>query len=135
SNQKDELGNRLVSNSESNGRFHSDWLSMMLSRLKLARNLLRDDGVMFISIDDNEQASLKKLCDEVFGENSFISNLIWQKKFSRSNDATYFSSMHDHILCYCKNNVMNDQSGWRIGLLPRGADIPSGYSNPDNDPR
>lgn len=135
SNQKDEQGNRLISNSDANGRFHSDWLSMMLPRLKLARNLLRDDGVIFISIDDNEQASLKKLCDEVFGENNFISNLVWQKKFSRSNDATYFSSMHDHILCYCKNNVMTDQSGWRIGLLPRGADIPNGYSNPDNDPR
>jgi len=76
SNQADEDGNRLVANTESNGRFHSDWLSMMYSRLKLARNLLKDDGVIFISIDDNEQANLKRLCDEVFGEDNFVSNVV-----------------------------------------------------------
>ena len=79
SNQKDEAGNRMVANTEANGRFHSDWLSMMYPRLKLARNLLRDDGVIFISIDDNEQANLKRLCDEVFGEDNFVARLIWKK--------------------------------------------------------
>ena len=79
SNQKDDSGNRLVVNSESNGRFHSDWLSMMYSRLKLARNLLSDDGAIFISIDDNEQANLKRLCDEIFGEANFLANVVWQK--------------------------------------------------------
>ena len=80
SNQKDEAGNRLVANNESNGRFHSDWLSMMYPRLKLARNLLRDDGVIFISIDDNEQANLKRLCDEVFGEENFLANCNLEKE-------------------------------------------------------
>ncbi|SJM89770.1 site-specific DNA-methyltransferase [Crenothrix polyspora] len=85
SNQKDEAGNRLVANNESNGRFHSDWLSMMYPRLKLARNLLRDDGVIFISIDDNEQANLKRLCDEIFGEDSFLASIIWKKKTNGNN--------------------------------------------------
>lgn len=131
----DEDENRLFKNTDSNGRFHSDWCSMIYPRLVLARNMLSDDGVIFISIDDNEQANLKKICDEVFGESNFVADLIWQKKFSRSNDATYFSTMHDHILCYCKTNIMFNENGWRIGLLPRGEEIPSGYSNPDNDPR
>lgn len=131
----DEEGNRYRKNTESNGRFHSDWCSMMYSRLSIARTLLKEDGVIFISIDDNEVSNLRKLCDYIFGERNFVSNLIWQKKFSRSNDATYFSSMHDHILCYCKNNILVDDKGWEIGLLPRGEEIPDGYSNPDNDPR
>ena len=145
----DEEGNRLVSrssnsslddafkkNTDSNGRFHSDWCSMIYSRLMIARSLLTEDGVIFISIDDNEVENLRKICNEVFGESNFIANLIWQKKFSRANDATYFSTMHDHILCICKNNILlNEESGWRIGLLPRGKEIPEGYSNPDNDPR
>lgn len=101
----------------------------------LARTLLRDDGVLFISIDDNEVDNLKKICSEILGESNFVADLIWQKKFSRSNDATYFSTMHDHILCYCKKNVLNSTDGWEIGLLPRMHEIPSGYSNPDNDPR
>lgn len=135
SGQYDEQGKRLFQNTESNGRFHTDWLNMIYPRLKLARDLLSDDGVIFISIDDNEQANLKKVCDEIFGENCFVADLIWQKKFSRSNDATYFSTMHDHILCYCKKNILIDDHGWKIGLLPRDEQIPSGYSNPDNDPR
>ncbi|OUP05867.1 site-specific DNA-methyltransferase [Mediterranea sp. An20] len=112
---------------------HSKWLSFMSRRLKIAKQLLSDKGVIFISIDDNEQAQLKLLCDEVFGEGNFIENIIWQKKFSRSNDATYFSSMHDHILCYVKSTEKN--IGWEIGLLNRTEDIPKGYSNPDNDYR
>ena len=136
SNQKDEEGNRLIANTEANGRFHSDWLSMMFTRLKTARNFLRDDGVIFISIDDGEVHNLKKVCDEIFGERNFVTNIVWQKKFSRANDATYFSTMHDHILCYAKNSKLNgDGKFWELQLLPRGSEIPDGYSNPDNDPR
>ena len=131
----DEDENRLFKNTDTNGRFHSDWCSMIYSRLMLARNLLTEDGVIFISIDDGEVSNLIKLCNDIFGEINFIADLIWQKKFSRANDATYFSTMHDHILCYCKSNILNNENGWKIGLLPRGDEIPSGYSNPDNDPR
>ena len=122
-------------NGTSAGKYHSDWCSMIYSRLILARNLLAEDGVIFISIDDGEVSNLIKLCNDVFGEINFVADLIWQKKFSRANDATYFSTMHDHILCYCKSNVLNNEKGWKIGLLPRGDEIPNGYSNPDNDPR
>ena len=135
SGQFDENGNRMVQNTESNGRFHTDWLNMIYPRLKLAKDLLADDGVIFISIDDGEASNLIKLCNDVMGEANFVADLIWQKKFSRANDATYFSTMHDHILCYCKQNIMMSDTGWRIGLLPRGEEIPNGYSNPDNDPR
>ena len=135
----DEEGRRMadpmVQNTESNGRFHTDWLNMIYPRLKVAKDLLADDGVIFISIDDNEVRNLRNVCDEVFGEQNFIANLIWQKKFSRANDAKYFSTMHDHILCYCKVNIYASDNGWQIGLLPRGEEIPSGYTNPDNDPR
>ena len=82
SNQVDDEGNRLVANFDSKGRFHSDWLSMMYSRLKLARNLLKDSGVIFISIDENEVENLKKICDEIFGEKNFIANMIWQSRTS-----------------------------------------------------
>ena len=131
----DELGNRYRKNTDSNGKYHSDWCSMIYSRLMVARSLLSEDGVIFISIDDNEVANLRNIGDSVFGSRNFVSNVIWQKKFSRSNDATYFSTMHDHILCYCKNTILMNDAGWEIGLLPRGNELPSGYSNPDNDPR
>ena len=101
---KDFVYNDSFVDSEDSYR-HSKWLSFMNKRLKIAKKLLSDKGVIFISIDDNEQANLKLLCDEVFGERNFIANLVWQKKFSRSNDALYFSTMHDHILCVCKKNV------------------------------
>ena len=129
SNQKGENG-RLVANTESNGRFHSDWLSMMYPRLKLARNLLADDGVIFISIDDNEVGNLREVCDLIFGGSNFISNIIWQKKYTRANDARWFSDNHDHILCYgkTKNNV-------KIYLLSRGKEQLSSYKNPDNHPK
>lgn len=130
-----EEGGRLVANPESNGRFHSDWCSMMYPRLLLARDLLSEDGVIFISIDDGEVGNLRKLCESIFGEHNVIANLIWQKKFARANDAKYFSTMHDHILCCCKNSIFQREDGWKIGLLPRGQEIPTGYSNPDNDPR
>lgn len=109
---------------------HSYWLSFMEKRLKLAKNLLSDKGVIFISIDDNEQANLKLLCDKVFGENNFVGNLIWQKKFSPQNDAKWFSDNHDFIVCYAKNKI-----NWHPNLLPRKDDTKSRYSNPDNDPR
>ena len=135
SGQFDDAGNRLVKNLDSNGRFHTDWLNMIYSRIKLAKDLLADNGVLFISIDDGEAANLMKLCNDIMGEVNFVADLIWQKKFSRANDATYFSTMHDHILCYCKSNIVLDNNGWKIGLIPRGDEIPKGYSNPDNDPR
>lgn len=132
---KGELGERYRKNTDSSGRFHSDWCSMIYPRLQLARTLLAEDGVIFISIDDNEVNNLRKICDIIFGEKNFVANLIWQKKFSRANDATYFSTMHDHIICYARNNIIFDKKGWQIGLIPRGDEIPDGYSNPDNDSR
>ncbi len=129
SGQVDGDGNRLFKNTESNGRFHSDWLSMMYPRLKLARNLLREDGVIFISIDDNETANLRKLCDNVFGEKNFVANVIWEKKFSPQNDAKWFSDNHDHILIYARS-----KEAWRPFKLPRNIEN-NRYQNPDNDPR
>jgi hypothetical protein len=103
SNQIDENGNRLIANTESNGRFHSDWLSMMYSRLRLARNLLTDDGVIFISIDDNEQANLKRICDEIFGEGNFVAELPTIMNLKGNNDEFGFSGTHEHTLVYIKN--------------------------------
>lgn len=130
-----DLGRKISSNSEASGRFHTDWLNMMYPRLKLARDLLQEDGVIFISIDDTEQANLRALCDLIMGEENFIANIIWQKKFARQNDAEYFSTMHDHILCYAKNSRKADPNGWLLNLLERTDDDNVGYSNPDNDPR
>ena len=128
--QVDADGKRLSTNTESDGRYHSNWLNMMYPRLKLARNLLKEDGVIFISIDDNEQANLKKLCDEVFGEENFVANIVWQKKYSPQNDAKWLSNMHDHILCYAKEKEI-----WRPNLLSRTEEQNARYSNPDNDER
>ena len=123
----DEEGNRLFQNTESNGRFHSDWCSMVYSRLKLARNLLTNDGVVFISIDDNEQASLKNLCDMVFGEENFVECLIWKKRATPPNDRN-IGRIHEFILIYAKNI-----SSICLGLLPRDTKSIERYSNPDND--
>ena len=127
----DEEGNKqFAENSESNPRFHSDWCSMMYPRLMLARNLLSDDGVIFISIDDNEVANLRELCDEVFGESNFIASVVWQKIHSIKNDAKYFSENHEYALIYAKSiNAIN------LNLLPRTDEMNSRYKNPDNDPR
>lgn len=111
-------------------RTHSGWLSFMFPRLLIARDLLKDDGVIFISIDDNEQANLKLLCDEVFGEQNFIANIIWEKKYTRSGDAKWFSDNHDHILCYGKNKELVN-----LNLLPRSEKQLAAYSNPDNHPK
>lgn len=126
----DEDENRLFKNADSNGRFHSNWCSMMYSRLMLARNLLADDGVIFISIDDNEQENLKKCCDEIFGESNFIAQVVWERAFSPVNLKKHFSESHDYILCYCKNIVQAVCKG-----LPRNEDSNNRYNNPDNDPR
>ncbi|QWF72096.1 site-specific DNA-methyltransferase [Methylomonas paludis] len=130
SNQKDEVGNRLVANNESNGRFHSDWLTMLYPRIKLARNFLSEDGVIFISIDDNEQANLKRLCDEVFGEQNFVSTIVWEKRYSPQNAVKWFSESHDFIIIYAKNKI-----NWYPNLLARSDEMNARYRNLDNDLR
>ncbi len=130
SGQYDDQGNRLQKNQESNGRFHTDWLNMMYPRLKIARDLLTNDGVIFISIDDNEQENLKKICDEVFGEHNFVAQLIWERAFAPKNDARYVSNSHDYVLMFAKNIDKFD-----IGRLSRTEEANARYSNPDNDPR
>ena len=102
SGQTDEEGNRLVANTESNGRFHTDWLNMMYPRLKLARDLLSEDGVIFISIDDNEVENLKKICTEILGENNFVAIINWKGRGGRQ-DSRYYAAVHEYILCYAKN--------------------------------
>jgi adenine-specific DNA-methyltransferase len=125
----DEEGGRLVANPESNGRFHSDWCSMMYPRLLLARDLLSDDGAIFISIDDNESMNLRKICDEVFGAENFITEICWEKRFTRSNNAKLFASLVDYILVYRKSPALT------ILRESRSAKNDSIYKNPDNDPR
>lgn len=105
SEQIDEDGNRLVTNTESNGRFHSDWLTMMYSRLKLARTLLKDDGVIFISIDDNEQANLKKICDSIFGQSNFIDPVIWKKRYGGGAKEKFLVALHEYVLVYAKDKT------------------------------
>ena len=126
----DEEGNRLFKNTDTNGRFHSDWCSMIYPRLVLARNLLADDGVIFISIDDNEQENLKKICDEVFGEKNFIAQIIWERAYAPVNLKKHFSENHDYIICYAKDINKAICNG-----LPRASEANDRYSNPDNDPR
>ena len=129
SGQFDTEGNRLVQNAESNGRFHTDWLNMIYPRLKLAKDLLADDGVIFISIDDNETNNLCRVCDEIFGSQNYVGTAIWERAFSPKNDAKYFSSSHDYVVVYSKNLLEFD-----IGKLPRTAEMNARYKNPDNDP-
>ena len=126
----DEEGNRLFKNTDTNGRFHSDWCSMIYPRLILARNLLANDGVIFISIDDNEQENLKKICDEVFGEKNFIAQVIWERAYAPVNLKKHFSENHDYIICYAKDIDKAICNG-----LPRASEANDRYSNPDNDPR
>ncbi|QLP18764.1 site-specific DNA-methyltransferase [Enterobacter hormaechei] len=124
-----EDGVRVSSNSETSGRYHTDWLNMMHPRIKLARNLLKEDGFIFLSIDDNEVNNLKLMCDDIFGQENFVANVIWQKKYSTKADSKNFSESHDYILCYKKS----DQS--KILGLPRSKQQESTYKNLDNDPR
>ena len=130
SGQFDEDGNRLVKNLDSNGRFHTDWLNMIYPRLKLAKDLLTDDGVIFVSMDDHEQENLKKICDEIFGEPNFLAQVIWERAYSPVNLKKHFSESHDYIICYAKNIETCVCNG-----LPRSAETNERYSNPDNDPR
>lgn len=122
SGQSDEDGNRMVQNLESNGRYHTDWLNMIYPRLKLARDLLADDGVIFISIDDNEHENLKKICDEIFGQNNFLANINWKGRGGRQ-DSKYYASVHEYILCYVKNK----------GNFVAGEEIKSGDVYPKYD--
>jgi len=126
----DEDGNRFEVNDSAEARYHSNWCSMMYPRLKLARNLLREDGVIYVSIDDNEVVNARKLLDEVFGEMNFIAQVVWQKIHSIKNDAHYFSDNHEYALVYTKSKDM-----FGINLLPRTKEMDERYKNPDNDPR
>ena len=129
-NYKEQAGLAGQSNADTSGRYHSDWCSMMYPRLRLARELLTDDGVIFISIDDNEDRNLRILCDEVFGEANFVSQLIWERAYSPKNDAKYVSNSHDYVLVYAKSIER-----FVIGRLPRTDEANARYKNPDNDPR
>ncbi|MBI9094275.1 MAG: site-specific DNA-methyltransferase [Sphaerochaeta sp.] len=126
----DDENNRLEVNPDSSGRFHSDWCTMMYPRLRLAKNLLRDDGVIFISIDDGEVANIRKLCDEIFSEENFLAQIVWQKIHSTKNDAKFYSNTHEYIICYSKNIERAS-----IRLLPRTESMDSRFKNPDNDLR
>lgn len=128
SGQSDDEGSRLVANPESNGRFHSNWLTMMYPRLKLARNLLAEDGVIFISIDDTEAANLRRLCDEIFGESNFVVDAIWRSKDNSNNDAKRFSLDHNHTLVYARS------SQWFPVRISDSAKR-GHFKNPDNDPK
>ncbi len=130
SGQMSDTGDRLMANTEANGRFHSDWLSMMYPRLKLARNLLAEDGLIFMSIDSGEAASLRKLGDEVFGESNFVDALVWQKKVSPSNDSQFFSNDHETILVYARR-----KNPGVVERLERNDQHNKYYTNPDGDPR
>lgn len=130
----DEEGNQLLDllqrNTESNGRFHTDWLNMIYPRLKVARDLLSDDGVIFISMDDNEAKNLKAVCDEIFGSQNFLAQVVWERAFSPINLMKHFSPSHDYLLVYAKNAEMAECRG-----IPRSEEADNRYSNPDNDPR
>ena len=130
SGQFDEQGNRMFTNAESNGRFHTDWLNMIYPRLKVARDLLTDDGVIFISIDDNEAKNLKNISDEIFGERNFLAQIVWERAFAPINLMKHFSPSHDYIICYAKNIEKAICHG-----IERSKEANDRYSNPDNDPR
>jgi hypothetical protein len=129
SQQADTSGARMVANTESNGRFHSDWLSMMYPRLQIARRLLREDGVILVSIDENEATNLKKMCEEVFGDKNFLSQIVWKKRNTPPQDRV-IASQHEYIICFAKN--ANDV---KLNLRARTAEQISRYKNPDNHPK
>ena len=126
----DEEGNRLRCNLDSNPRYHSDWCSMIYSRLLVARTLLANDGVIFISIDDNEVHHLRKICDEVFGAGNFLAQVVWERAYAPINLMKHFSPSHDYIVCYAKDVDLAICNG-----IPRSSEADARYSNPDNDPR
>ena len=127
SGQFDEDGNRLVANTESNGRFHTDWLNMIYPRLKLAKDLLAEDGVIFISIDDNEKDNMKKICDEIFGESNFFSCVSWHRNYASANDSKTFSNVIDYVLIYQKSSL------FVRNLLPRTEKQNALYKYDSND--
>ena len=129
SGQKDEYKQRLVANPETAGRYHSDWLSMMYPRLKLARNLLTDNGSIFISIGEDESHNLRKICDEIFGELNFQTEITWQKRYTRSNNTVDFTTVVESILVYSKT------TDFVVNLLPRTIEADNRYTNPDDDER
>ncbi len=128
--QVDGNGQKLTSNTDASGRFHTNWLNMMYPRLKLARNLLRQDGAMLISSDDGEVDGLRQICSEIFGDENFVTMIVWQKKYAPSNDAKWFSDNHDYLVLYARSKEL-----WRPNLLPRTDAANARYKNPDNDPR
>ena len=127
--QIDSEGRRFSTNTDTSGRFHSKWLNMMYPRLYLARNLLSDDGAIFVTIDDVEVSNLRAVMNEVYGEENFVAQIEWEKRYTRSNNTNEFTSVIDHILLYRKTEA------FAPNLLPRGEEADSRYSNPDNDPR
>ena len=129
-NYLEQTGQATMTNTESNGRYHTDWLNMMYPRLKIAKNLLSDDGVIFISIDDNEDGNLRKICDEIFGGDNFIAQVIWERAYAPVNLKKHFSESHDYVICYAKKINECICNG-----LPRGSESDNRYKNPDNDPR
>lgn len=133
----DDEGKKFSTNTAAEGRFHTKGLNMMYPRLYLARNLLREDGVIFISIDDNEVENLRRMCDEIYGEENFIASACWQKKYAPSNDATDISPSHDYVLVYLKQRRLNDsgKSLSTLNRLERDESMNKPYKNPDNDPR
>ena len=130
SNYLENSDQAFRTNPETAGRVHTDWLNMMYPRLKIARELLKEEGVIFISIDDSEQANLKRICDEIFGDNNFIAQVVWERAYSPVNLKKHFSESHDYILCYAKNIDSAACNG-----LPRSSEANDRYSNPDNDIR
>ena len=128
--QYDEQGKRMVKNFDSNGRFHTDWLNMIHPRIRVAKDLLIDDGLIFISVDDTEVHNLHKICDEIFGDANFVAQIIWERAFAPVNLKKHFSKNHDYILCYAKNIEELKCNG-----LPRGDVSDKNYKNLDNDPR
>lgn len=130
SGQMSDAGELLSSNPKSEGRYHSNWMNMIYPRLRVAKDLLREDGAIFVSIDDNEVHNLRHVLNEIFGEENFLANVVWQKKYSPQNDAKFYSESHEHLLCFCK-----DINNFQIGLLDRTKEANARYKNPDNDPR
>ncbi len=127
SGQYDDQGNQLVQNTDSNGRFHTDWLNMIYPRLRVAKDLLSEDGVIFISIDDNESANLVKICSDVFGERCFVADIAWQRTYAPRNDSKGISNEKEHIV------VFSRQPNWVPNKLPRTEEMNAKYGNPDND--
>ena len=128
--QLDDNGDKVCTNTDASGRFHTNWLNMMYPRLKVARTLLRHDGFLFMTVDDAEVHHLRQIADEIFGEENFVANVVWEKKYTRSNDAQLFSANHDHVLIFAK-----DRSGSELSLQRRTADQEAAYRNPDGHPK